>query len=483
MQIPQALKKINWAYVFWSLLILGLVAKFFLLTAPVGNMEFLTKYKFMPNDSYDWIVNGVYFLDPILSSFRNPGLALIIKLLWGLNILYLLPLLNQLIFGALILVVFKTSQLLTIRRWIPYVIVIFMFWNFTFQDFANLILADYYSILFIAFATYWLIKQRRNFALFALGISGLFQNFAFFLFPIWFIYIYFQDQEWLRGAIKPSEIFLYFKKHWIEWVKYLLIAFNFNLIWFGYKWLTFGKPLYTGVIQFELISPNFNSALFYLINSYTIFGLVFLLVIVWLFTQWRKYIDYKETILLVGGGIVALGFWTILYDWNDRRFLLYLIPFLYPLFAFFWDKVSGKLNWWKGLILLLILYPTTIALPNALAFNIVPITNWNAIEFTSTIDTTGGPNIHFPSQLVQTPAYLVHTPFPAIGTLWANRTENRTNIFAKYTDNTDIITATYNSKTNTVCNPPGVFSNYVFNSIFKLNTGKSLTEVTRLDCK
>lgn len=159
---------------FWVVIGALLVLKFFLTTNLGGNLEFLRTYKFVTSDSYDWIANGVGLFESEDITFRNPGLVLIIKALFSLRVLYLLPLLNQLIFFGILVFIYKIAAKLTENKFVPYIAVVFMFLNYSILSFSDYLLADYYAIFFITVSVYYFLRHKYQWSLFFLGFSIFF---------------------------------------------------------------------------------------------------------------------------------------------------------------------------------------------------------------------------------------------------------------------------------------------------------------------
>ncbi|MBP9824385.1 MAG: hypothetical protein KBF21_09205, partial [Thermoanaerobaculia bacterium] len=69
-------------------------------------------YPFMGPDSWDWLVNGLYWSGaPVQASFRPPGLPLVIALLHRLAALPLLPYLNFAMLGLAALLLHRLVRL------------------------------------------------------------------------------------------------------------------------------------------------------------------------------------------------------------------------------------------------------------------------------------------------------------------------------------------------------------------------------------
>ncbi len=359
--------------IFWIIIFVLLCIKFYLVT-PLNQDLFLSNYKFFTPDSYDWIANGVRFLDSNETSVRQPALSLIIHVLYNLEILYLLPLLNQIVLAIFLFYIFKITFHLLKNKFISYFIVLVLMWNYFIQSFSLLILADLYAMTLITMSFYYLIKNRISLSFLLIGLSWAFQNFSPFLVPAWIMYLFLVD----RPRLEKEYIFETFKKLVVNLVIFALP----NGIYLVYKWIRYGDPLYTGVIQFQLIDPNLNSMLYYFINSFSVFGLIIFILPFFYIFQKQISIDRKHFLFMMVSIVITLVFWTVLYEWNDRRFLIYLFPFVFPLVALMIKQIvdlQNKINFSHILklifVFILFFYPSYFSTSHALFGNLIPLSN------------------------------------------------------------------------------------------------------------
>lgn len=339
-------------YVVFGIFFLLLTLKFLLITN-LSNDHFLSTFKFTSSDSFDWIANGLRLFQNDTISFRNPGLPVIIRLL---NIVGLLPLivwLNQMVFWALGVFVYKICRLFG-SKLVSLVLAVAVLMNFMFNQGANFILSDFYAVLFITAALYFLLKKRWWLSFFMLGCSLLFQNFAFFLMPVWLIVIL--DAE--RGAA----IQIYKRKDFLKILQIgglLVAAFLPFVLWAVYKFIKFGSPLYTKLDYFSLLKPNLNSVVFYSLNAIVVFGIILVPLVIFLIWNFKRSLKQRGQLILLAGLAINTVFWIIFYDWNDRRFLLYFIPWIYPLVALMVSKWKMR-RVYLVLLLALLYYPTIL---------------------------------------------------------------------------------------------------------------------------
>jgi len=317
--------------VFFSSYLIYFFIKGVLLTYPD-----LFHYPFMTPDSHDWISNGLHLLGyDVFYSFRNPGLPLLIAVLYKYNILFLLPFLNQITLFSLILSSYYLIKHIT-NPFISLLFSLFLFLNFFLQSFSLFILADLYATLFmiIGFDFYLKAKEREKYYYFcslSLSISFLFQYAIYFQLPAVILHFY-----------------LYRNNISIKHIIYYSFPFMFvNFIWFTYKYFYFGTFLYSGVMHVELLKFHLDSILTYAINVISILGIPTSLVLLsFLFFAFLNFLNKQfldEIIIFCLYNITCWVFvWVFLYDWNDKRFTIYLIVFAGSI-AFY--QLSFFYNW------------------------------------------------------------------------------------------------------------------------------------------
>lgn len=464
---------------FWSFLSILLFLKFIFVTCLDRN-NFLFTYQYFTPDSYRLLASGIRLFDSSNPTFHNFGFSFIINFLHTLNSLFLLVLVNHLIFLGIIFFVFKVSKLLTDNFYWSLLVVIFMFLNYNLQIFANYILTDYYAIFFLTVSLYLLISGKIELSFFLLGISGLFQNFALIISPIWFFYFYHKETrlENFIECFRPNRIINFIYRKISKLIFLFLLLLGFNLPWYLYKLMIFGNPFYSKVDQIHLLQPNLDSVFFYLINSYTMFGPIFFLVVYLLLFQQKIFFLDKKNILLALGFFITFLFWTVFYEWNDRRFLLYLIPFIYPLFALYLKKTFSKNLHLKFLaVILLLIYPTTISLGSFFNSNTIMITNWDKITFRTFSDEIQQTHISFPIRYehlrfsISRALNLVY--FESIGHYFVIPKRVDT-LYSKYQI---IIDKRYNKKSNEICLEDINISAYEFSNILLITKNVNLNTV------
>lgn len=278
------------------------------------------QYPFMFPDSYDWVANGLHYAGYTLNfTVRPPGLPLIIAALAHVGALHLLPLVNL----ATMLGIVATCYGLFARampRPAALVAATLLFASYFLFSLAFYVLADLYCLLFIALSLREYVRAREaprryvTAALF-LGISLAFQYAAVALLPAYAL------------------VWLVCRRRAPAWRHLALAAATVAATlapWMIYRWVTFGDPMYSRVMHVQLVRPHLSGIPFYLFNTVGAAGVAACgLALIGLVAALRR--GRGETpllmLLVLAGNVV---FWVLLYDWYDRRFVLYwLIPIYY----------------------------------------------------------------------------------------------------------------------------------------------------------
>ena len=352
-------------HLFFGFFAILLVVKYLLITN-LNNDEFLLTYKFVSSDSYDWIANGIRLFDNDSISFRNPGLPLIIKGLNNLKALFLLPLLNQIVYLFTSFYLYKICRQYSTNL-IAFLIPFVYLMNFTFNIGANIILADFYAVFAITASVYFILVKKYWLAFFALFISLLFQNLAILLIPLWIGIVVLDGNRDFKNILKRK-----------NFGKIVRIAFLFVLsglpfiFWAIYKYDKFGNPFYDSVGHLGLLNPNLDSVFFYSLNSVVLFSPIIIPFGLYLLRKPREFFRNKTQLFFLVGLAINTVFWVVLYDWNDRRFLVYFIPWLYPLIAWYLGEIKLIYNY-KIAIILLIFYPTILPTSSFFTADEIPI--------------------------------------------------------------------------------------------------------------
>ncbi len=317
----------------FSILLCLLFLKYILIVQVTNNPdELLRSYKFVYTDSFDWFANGLRLFDNPSISMRNPGLPLTIRLLNEWGVIYLLPLLNQLAFLGLIVSIYCSLKVLTKNVLISMGTALLLFANFNWALFSNYLMADIYAITAFSWAIYFVLSKRYSASFVSLGVSMLFQNFGYFLYPFWVACYLFSKRNAVRKQLKIGPL-----KHYKTTISLFLpplLPVLIILPWHAYKWIYFGSPLYTKIDQMALLRFQTGLLSYYSHVALRTLGLLLVLaVVLGVYVAVKQRHAFKNTgaLFIASGLLVSAGFWFLFYDWPDTRFLLYVTPWFYLL--------------------------------------------------------------------------------------------------------------------------------------------------------
>jgi 4-amino-4-deoxy-L-arabinose transferase-like glycosyltransferase len=278
-------------------------------------------YPYKTADSYDWINNGLYWAgESVAPSLRPPGFPLVIAVLWKLGALPFLPVVNYFFLGL------STATLYALLRerydaWIAATACWFFFANDYVQDLARYVLAETYATPFLILAALAFVRAAhapRAWIAFGLCLgAGFLFSYAALPASVGFAVALVAVA---RGDLRRREF-------WIGVIPYVVVTGG----WFAFRWWYHhthpGGPRH-GVEA--LLSPSLANLTFYVFAGTALVGLVPLsLYLVGAFRFARLPSPPPRWRAAVLGPLVALSlFWLFLYDWADKRFLLYVLPFL-----------------------------------------------------------------------------------------------------------------------------------------------------------
>ncbi|MBD3300224.1 MAG: hypothetical protein GF347_02635 [Candidatus Moranbacteria bacterium] len=349
-------------------------------------------YPFATNDAFDWIANGLYYSGyDVNFSFRQPGLPIIIMLLEKNNLLNILPLINQLFFFFLILFSYKILRLHFSQK-ISLLTVLILTVNFFLNNLSFYILADLHTTLFLIIGLYYYLRAEKN-KKFYLHCSiswtlSLFFQYAFIaVLPaiVAHFLIYrkkdFQNKNFIISAIIP----------FVAFVPYLI-----------YKKIKFGEFFYSTVQHTELLKFHLDGIFFYLVNIISVLSIpVFVLITIGLFylIKFKLFkqgsIEKKLNNLLVLSTLLFIPwfvFWVLLYDWPDKRFIVYLFPALIGFLGFslnlLFKNFKEKSNILKLAIVciyLILLFGSNLHYESFSTRNLIKLTNSHMVTFTKTV--------------------------------------------------------------------------------------------------
>ena len=278
-------------------------------------------YPFMTSDSYDWVNNGMYWAGASLSpTMRPPGYALLIAALTGIGALSWLPVVNFLCLGA------GTAALYLLLRerhdgWIAAVACWFYFANDFVQDFARYVMAETCAVPFLILATLCFRRaERQPRWYFALGVALS----AALLF----------SYAALPAAAGFGTAFLATRRRDLAnrqvWKAAALFALTLGS-WFAFRgWYYSTHPGGPHHDVEAVLHLSLSNVPFFGFAAVALVGLVplplYVLGAVAFLEDEPGSRTWRAAIAVPAAWIAALFFFV--YDWADKRFLLYLLPFL-----------------------------------------------------------------------------------------------------------------------------------------------------------
>lgn len=468
-------RRINIAKIEW--IVFGLIAVTFFarayLTTPLvaETTDFLNYYKFTSNDSYDWVANGLRLFSNDTITFRNPGLPLVIKALSSLGLIFLLPFMNYGAFFVLIVFTYLVTKRVA-NRAVGLVIAIAMAMNFTFITATSYILADMYAVALLAGALYFFMIKRYYLSLAMLGGSLLFQNIGYFFALIGAGFLLYENKDYIRKFIK--------RPNWhriAKTVALCCLALMPIIAWNLYRLVLFGDPLYTKVEQFSLLHLDFDAVLFYGLNSLTMFGLIVVPAVCVVLWKYRSIVRNRDLRLLAVGLLFNTLFWVFLYDWTDRRFLLYFIPFAYPLIGYAISCIRAQ-KIAMAVAALLLLFPTILPVSSFATGNEFPLSHNRYLLFE--LQNDGSYTVKKQERSVyEGPALL----YPALYVTHKNSARYRSAAGGTYTRYSEYLNNNYNPATGTLCHVrSNGYSRYVLTSLLFINYNAEVDKVKFDDC-
>jgi len=276
-------------------------------------------YPYMGPDSWDWLVNGLYWNGaPIDATFRPPGLPLVIA---GLHRLSALPLLPYCNFGMLALAAVLLHRLVRLRqsRVVAAIAVLIFVSNGSLFGHTRFVMGEVWTLPFLigaAIAFVHAADRPRNYLLCAALLS------------LSFLFHY-------AGAIVAAglggALILYrreiFSTRW-PWLA-LAVAAPLPALWMVVRALHNGSHENRHDIV-ALVQPSLDNLWYYTVVAIALVGLGALpLYLVGFFrlvgsrdsrlSPWTQAVVFPCLSLAI--------FFALLYEWTDKRFLYYLFPF------------------------------------------------------------------------------------------------------------------------------------------------------------
>ena len=277
-------------------------------------------YPYMTADSYDWISNGLFWSGkPILASLRPPGLPFIIAGLSKVGLLSLLPVVSFLFLGL------STALLYLLLRerhdpWIAAAASWFFFANDTVQDLAKYVLAETYATPFLVLAALAFVRAGRDLRWYpvmggALGAAFLFSYAAV---PAGV------GLALAVLAVRAEDVRS--RELWKGALATVVVALG----WFAVRtWFHRVHPDAPRHDFEALLRPTLSNLTAYAISGAALLGL--LLLPLYALGGLRALAGdaasrrYRAASFFAASTLLV--FVVFLYDWADKRFLVYVLPF------------------------------------------------------------------------------------------------------------------------------------------------------------
>ncbi|MEO8197622.1 MAG: hypothetical protein ABI689_12985 [Thermoanaerobaculia bacterium] len=276
-------------------------------------------YPYMGPDSWDWLANGLHWSGvPVPSTYRPPGLPLVITLLHRLQALPLLPYLN---FAMLGLAAVLLHRLVRLRHspLVAALAALLFVSNGSLFGYTRYIMGEVWTLPFLLAATLAFVgaaDEPRKYvgcALF-LSLSFLF-HYAGVIVGIAFALALLVHRREALATRWP-------------W-RALLAALPLPAIWLVVRALHNRSSTNAHLVEY-LIHPSFHNVWYFVVVATALLGLALLplylaglsrllLVRAHRISPWAQAVLFPLLLLTV--------FFTLIYDWADKRFLYYLFPF------------------------------------------------------------------------------------------------------------------------------------------------------------
>ncbi|MCM3876179.1 MAG: glycosyltransferase family 39 protein [Thermoanaerobaculia bacterium] len=277
-------------------------------------------YPYLTADSYDWISNGLFWAGrPVLASLRPPGLPLLIAALSKLGALSLLPVMNFLFLGL------STAFLYLLLRerhdaWIAATAGWFFFANDAVLDLAKYVLAETYATPFLVLAALAFVRAGRDLRWYVVmgGALGAAFLFSYAAVPAG-IGLALAVLAVRKGDVRCREL-------WIGALATVAVA----LSWFAVRtWFHQAHPDAPRHDFEALLRPTFSNLTSHAFSGVSLLGLLLIPLYAWgavrLLAGDTVGQRYRAAALWAASAILV--FVVFFYDWADKRFLVYVLPF------------------------------------------------------------------------------------------------------------------------------------------------------------
>jgi hypothetical protein len=294
-------------------------------------------YPFMSPDSWDWLVNGLYWRGaPIDATFRPPGLPLVIALLARLGALPLLPYLNFAMFGLAAILLHRLVRLRHSRLVAALAVLLFVS-NGSIFGYVRYVMAEVWTLpllLGAAIAFARAAERPRRYITCALALS---------------LGFLFQYASVIAGAGLVLALLLFrreaLRSRW-PWIA-LLAALPLPATWVLVRLAHARSSAQTHGVE-ALFRPSFENLGYYGVVALALAGLAALPLYFGGFARLLRrrgepLSPWAQAVLFP---LLAIAFFfVLLYDWPDKRFLYYLFPFAVAVAA---EGIAGLIEFGRA---------------------------------------------------------------------------------------------------------------------------------------
>ena len=306
--------------------LVNIVVLFFLIA--LTRADLVNSYPFMWPDSFDWVINGVYYLELVRDgesslspTVRQPLFPLLICVSLWLKAPLLLVILGQLAFLTTLYVCYRILRVLEVKDWLISLCILLLSFHYSFNLYRLFLMSDVYAVALLTLSTHLFVCyfQQKSYRLCALGaltagVGSLFQLYV--LLPA----LIAGGIECLEGLRKKD------KSSFVNGFITILLAVLFQILWLVFKELHFGALNAGGVRQFgylELSSANIEFYPPVLTIAFLPFVLIALFSLPSMRTADMRKLFSRESVFLF---LLIMAFTVLFffYQWKEARFTYYI---------------------------------------------------------------------------------------------------------------------------------------------------------------
>ena len=276
-------------------------------------------YSYMGPDSWDWLVNGLYWSGaPVTASFRPPGLPLVIAMLHRLSALPLLPFLNFAMFGLAAALLHRFVRLRHSALVAALAVLLFVS-NGSLFGYARYVMAEVWTLPFLLGAAIAFVGAQeapRKYFLCALLLSlGFLFHYAAAVVGLAFAVVLLLYRRATLATRTP----------WLA----LLTSTILPVLWVVAR-AVHNRARANGHNVEGLVDPSLHNVRYFAVVAVALVGVaalpLYLAGFARLLPRRGRRLDPWAQVVLFPLLSLAL-FFSLVYDWTDKRFLYYLFPF------------------------------------------------------------------------------------------------------------------------------------------------------------